>query len=357
MTRRVEPQKEPVRVALIGCGAVARIYYAPALEFLEERGRIRVVRVFDPDSAAMNQLARRFSTAKPLLRIQDLTDVRLAIVASPPRFHSSQAIQALQSGAAVLCEKPLAHSIPDAEAMVATARETGGVLAVGFVRRWLPAVQTIRMVLKAGLLGSLSCVSCFEGASFQWPARSRFFFQPSEGGGVLADTGPHVFDLFLWWFGWPTTVEYEDDALGGVEANCRFRLSYGSEFQVTGRLSRDWEVTNAYYLEGSKGWLRWKVAEPEQVEMGVHGSVEKIVLRREDSDCTLRPTFESGFIRQITNVIECSEGRANVVASADDGLAAMRLAARCCDVRKPMRMGWLTDEERRAMSTPAWVRS
>jgi len=57
-----------------------------------------------------------------------------------------------------------------------------------------------------------------------WKVASDFMFRKEAGGGVLADTGAHLLDLLLWWLGDYESVEYCDDAVGGVEADCE--LSY-----------------------------------------------------------------------------------------------------------------------------------
>jgi predicted dehydrogenase len=68
-------------------------------------------------------------------------------------------------------------------------------------------------------------VEAFEGGQFDWPVRSTgYFTRAQSGGGVLQDIGTHVLDLLAWWFGEPEALLYEDDAMGGVEANCRIRV-------------------------------------------------------------------------------------------------------------------------------------
>jgi myo-inositol 2-dehydrogenase / D-chiro-inositol 1-dehydrogenase len=337
---------------------VSWLYHAPALEHLERLGLVSVVGIFDPDDAAVTRMARRFPKAVRMTSALDLTGARLAIIASPPACHATQTIHALRAGVAVLCEKPLAASIADARAMIAAQQETGGVLAVNFVRRWLPAVHTVRSVLRANLLGAVRRVSCFEGGPFRWPARSAFFFQQSGGGGVLADIGVHVFDLLVSWFGMPSDLEYEDDAIGGVEANCRFRLSYDSDLEIMGRLSRDWELPNAYDFECSRGRMRWTVADADRVEVRLLNSDELLVLASRHIEHSVHgqvfpSSFERCFVHQIVNVIDGADGTASLVAPADDGLTAMRLIAQCYTERRPMRMEWLSDVERRNLPMPA----
>src|SRR5690242_11656729 len=103
----------PVMVALVGCGAVASCYYAPALAALEGEGVVRVAALLDPDPRAIDELRRAFPAARAVDDVAGLGHerVELAIVASPPRLHAQQTIAALQAGVAVLCEKPMATTV------------------------------------------------------------------------------------------------------------------------------------------------------------------------------------------------------------------------------------------------------
>jgi len=248
----------PCRVAIAGCGAVTRLYYAPALAALAESGEIELAGVFDPDRPSAEAVARRLG-ARAVDGLDDLLahGVELVIVASPPAAHAAQAIAAIESGADVLCEKPLAPTLVAAQAMVAAAERSSRCLSVGHVRRQFPATQAIRDILGSGLIGDIRAVTCFEGGPFDWPiAGPAYFSRAASGGGVLLDLGPHVFDLLTWWLGSPHGQSAEDDAMGGIEANCRVRLDYGS-FAADIRLSRDWARPNLYRFEGTKGRLEW----------------------------------------------------------------------------------------------------
>src|SRR5262245_22506165 len=196
-----------VRIALVGCGAVSRLYYGPALRELSRAGRADVRILVDPDSASAESLRTLFPGARVRPDATDLAadQIDLAIVASPPRLHAPLAIPLLRNGVAVLCEKPLAPSVADAEAMIEAAESAKRVLAVGLVRRFLPACQTVRAMIAQGSLGELLSFRFAEGGKFRWPVRSPDYFQRGGGfaGGVLADIGAHLLDLLIWWMGEP----------------------------------------------------------------------------------------------------------------------------------------------------------
>ncbi len=94
-----------------------------------------------------------------------------------------------------------------------------------------------------------------EGMIYDWPVASDFMFRRDMGGGVLADTGAHVLDLLMYWLGDHASVEYKDDAAGGVEADCELRLTMASGAKGVVRLSRTRNLRNTWILEGERGTL------------------------------------------------------------------------------------------------------
>jgi predicted dehydrogenase len=349
-----------VKIALVGCGSVSFIYHAPALVQLEQSGVVRVGGIFDPDGEAVARLTERFPSARRMSSPDDLSGMELAIVASPPAFHARQSIDALRAGVTVLCEKPMASSVKEGDAMIAAAAESRGLLAIALVRRFLPATQAIRSILANRMLGELRNVTCFEGGPFRWPARSPSFFDRSQGG-VLLDVGAHMLDLLIWWLGVPDGVDYEDDAMGGVEANCRFVLRYDSGIRVVGRLSRDWELPNRYLFDCAKGWMSWMPTEPESVQIGFHDASFALGAELRDRAVSFgRPVagrksinFEQAFMFQIRNVLDAMFRHASLVAPGADALKSLHLIDECYRHRKLMNMAWFTDIESARARTEA----
>lgn len=341
-----------VNIAVLGCGSVTSIYYAPALVQLERSQLVRVAALFDPDREALLQVGQQFPSARRMRNSKDLADTDLAIVASPPQHHAAQSIDALRAGVAVLCEKPMALSLSEGEAMIAAAEDTGGLLAVGLVRRFLPATQAIRLILANRMLGDLRSVACFEGGPFRWPARATSFFDRSQGG-VLLDIGPHVLDLLVWWLGVPHAVEYEDDAMGGVAANCRFLLRYASGLRVEGHLSRDWELPNRYYFDCVSGWMNWTPMEPGFVQIGFHDAPFTMNAElHQNSICFGQPvagrraiTFEQAFIAEIDNLVQVLRGKASPVVPTVEALTSLRVMDQCLQQRTLMKIPWFAESE------------
>src|SRR5262245_61123777 len=135
------------KVILIGCGAVAEVLYAPVIREFLARGEIHDVLVIDQSKTRLEQVRRMLPDASghtSLLEIQQELDGSLAIVALPNDLHAPVTIQALQNGAHVLCEKPMARTAEECDRMLNAAATIDRILAVGHFRRFYPVTRLIR---------------------------------------------------------------------------------------------------------------------------------------------------------------------------------------------------------------------
>jgi predicted dehydrogenase len=345
-----------VQIGLVGCGAVSRLYYTPALKELEKLKLLRVKALFDPNPENVAQLNKAFPSAVQVRNVSELSkrDIDLAIVASPPCYHTEQTIQLLQSGLSVLCEKPMATSVAEGEAMIEAASTAEGVLAIGLFRRFLPATQTIRKVLSLNILGKVKNFYCYEGDKFRWPVQSASYFQKGAAqGGVLLDIGVHVLDLVTWWFGQPIEVRYEDDAMGGIEANCRIRLRFAQGFAGEVQLSRDWPLPNRHVIQCTKGWLSWNANEAESIQVGFYDADFALSSQLYENRLkTILPTlgqpafnFQQSFVGQLRNVIAAIRGTEQLVVPGEQALQSLKLIEYCYRHRTLMPMPWLSQQE------------
>jgi predicted dehydrogenase len=348
---------QKVRVALVGCGAVARLYYAPALRELEASGRLNVVAIVDPNPLNAAHIQAQFPTSAWSRDLAELRthEVNLAVVASPHSMHAEHSIRLLNAGVSVLCEKPMATSVADAQAMMDAAKSASGILAIGMLRRFFPATQTIRRLLALNVLGEITSFQFSEGdASFHWPIASPSYFRRSHAhGGVLLDIGVHALDLMLWWLGDPIDTVYQDDAMGGIEVNCRLRCTFSQGAVGEVRLSRDCALANRYTLRGTNGWLTWTVNQADGFELGFEktahllkaGLHEALHVIPHPGPGKAALNFEQSFVSQLSNVIDAMSKTESLLVPATEGIRALRLVEHCYRHRRLMPMPWLNQRE------------
>jgi predicted dehydrogenase len=348
-------QSQPVKIALIGCGAVSKLYYSPALQELERNNLLQVKTLFDPDAKNVMELQKNFPLATRVNNLEEISakEIDIAIIASPPQFHSQQTIQLLKSGLSVLCEKPMAATVAEAETMIEAASSASGLLAIGLFRRFFPATQTIQKILSLNILGEIKSFSFSEGGYFQWPVQSPSYFKKPTAHGVLMDVGVHLLDLMIWWFGNPIEVIYEDDAMGGIEVNCRLQCKFEQGYIGKIRLSRDCILPNSYLIHGTKGWLNWNVNDaPNKIQLGFEDSSFAIDAQIHDVDPRnpFSPgepafNFEQSFTSQICNLIAAIKGKGSLRIPGEEAIKSLKIIESCYKNRNLMPMPWLSASE------------
>lgn len=189
-----------IKVAIIGCGKISEVRHAPEYK---ENPDCELVGYYDTDPARARALAdqfggRVFATLDELLS----SDVDAVSVCVANVYHAETAIKALRAGKHVLCEKPMATTLADCEAMVAAAREADKFLMIGQNQRLARAHAEGKKILDSGEVGSLIA---FE-TSFRHPGpegwtglkNSWFFDKKTAAFGAMADLGVHKTDLICW---------------------------------------------------------------------------------------------------------------------------------------------------------------
>lgn len=243
-----------MHLAIIGCGAVTRNLYLPAIQMIEG---LRVTLLVDKNRSQAEELARQYNVpfvSETYTDVYGIADA--AIIALPHHLHASVSIELLRKGIHVLVEKPMALTYKECEAMISAAKEGGAVLAVGLMRRFLHAARWVKAVIDSGLIGKIESFDFQEGNVYNWPVASDFFFRKeSAGGGVLIDMGAHTLDLLLWWLGDVEEFSYQDDSYGGIEADCELQLVLKSGAKGIVKLSRMRNLRNTAIIQGQKGKL------------------------------------------------------------------------------------------------------
>ncbi len=148
-----------------------------------------------------------FFTDVPTMLAETRPDV--AVVITPHPAHPALSIACLEAGCHVLVEKPMAIDVASADAMIATARRTGKLLAVNFQQRLRPEIIAARKLIQEGRLGKIQNVDM----KMTW-TRTAIYYRMStwrgtwvgEGGGVLMNQAPHELDLLYHLLGMPSRV-------------------------------------------------------------------------------------------------------------------------------------------------------
>jgi predicted dehydrogenase len=188
------------KVGIVGCGGIANGKHMPALQKLKN---VQMVAFCDiiPERAKKaaaeygQPKARIFADYRELVALPELDVVH---VLTPNKSHAPISIAAMEAGKHVMCEKPMAKTAADAQAMADTARRTGRKLTIGYQNRFRSDSQYLKQMVESGELGEIYFAKAHAIRRRAVPTWGVFLNAEEQGGGPLIDIGTHALDLTLW---------------------------------------------------------------------------------------------------------------------------------------------------------------
>lgn len=262
-----------IRIGVIGCGKIAQVRHIP--EYADNPDA-SLSGFFDFNQERTQELANRYgakaySSANELLADPEIDAVSVCVANNA---HAELSIQALEHGKHVLCEKPMAVTLPDCEAMVESAKRNGKILMIGQNQRLLKAHIQARQLIRDGVIGDiLTFRTTFgHGGPETWsidPGKASWFFDKKKAAmGTMADLGVHKTDLIQFLLGQNivavtsrlATLDKRDAQgnLIGVDDNaiCIYEMENG----ILGTMTASWtyygEEDNTTILYGTKGIMK-----------------------------------------------------------------------------------------------------
>jgi predicted dehydrogenase len=196
-------------VGLIGCGEFSSLH----LDGLVRCRHVGPVIAADPDEEALERTHRRYGIIK-----RTETDWRAVIeddavdvvdIVTPHDTHREIAVAALEAGKHVICEKPIARTLEEADAMLAAAEASEGRLLLALPQVYFPAIARAKEIVESGEIGRafLAVFSIYDD-EFERMSDPEHWKGSLEraGGGVLIDAGYHPLYVLLHMFGRPQSV-------------------------------------------------------------------------------------------------------------------------------------------------------
>jgi len=226
-----------IKVAVLGSGQMGE----NVIRHLADSPSVHSITIFDrhPERMEALQQRHRVETSASLERLLQDPDIRLVFITASNNAHKELAIAALEAGKAVMCEKPMATTLADAEAMVAAADRTNGFLQIGFELRYSHLYTAVKDWIDRGLLGRVLNTHCFYcsgawGRHDVWRAASR------TSGGMFGEKLSHYVDLTRWWIGGDVEEVYATCAPNVISYyevhdnfHCTYRFKNGAVSQLT----------------------------------------------------------------------------------------------------------------------------
>jgi UDP-N-acetyl-2-amino-2-deoxyglucuronate dehydrogenase len=207
---------DTVGIGIVGAG---KIFEQHAIACNSLGGRAKLLALADIDEARLQKAADQYSipfAAGDYRSLLDRNDIDVITVCTPPVLHERVAVDALEAGKFVICEKPLAHTLESADRIIAVAKKHPGKLSTVYQFRYLPEVQRTLWLRDHGRMGKLLFGRFHRFAKFEAPARpakdgksakpakkrSPWWGQwQTAGGGVVMTQLIHEIDLMQHIFG------------------------------------------------------------------------------------------------------------------------------------------------------------
>jgi predicted dehydrogenase len=188
-----------LRVAVIGTGFGSRVQLPGFLSHAETN----VVALCGRSETKTKHIAAQYGVRAVYTDYEQmLVDVvpDVVSVVAPPRLHNAMAIAALQMGAHVLCEKPLAMNVAEGQEMLDVAQHYGRTHVVDHEFRYLPARYYQRVLVDQGYVGEPVLLEATYMSAMRWDAQRpwSWWMDASQGGGLLGAIGSHFIDAFRW---------------------------------------------------------------------------------------------------------------------------------------------------------------
>lgn len=196
-----------LRVGIVGAGFIGVKGHLPGYQ---RHPGTEVMAICDENGERARDLANEHAIPRIFTDYGEMllsADLDVVSVCTPNALHAPVTIAALDAGAHVICEKPMALTVAEAERMVAAARRADRKLTIAFHNRFRPSCQVLKQFVEAGILGEIyyATVSMLRRSGI--PGYGSWFTNKDlAGGGALIDNGVHGLDLALWFMGHPRPV-------------------------------------------------------------------------------------------------------------------------------------------------------
>ncbi len=213
-----------------------------------------VVAIADPNASLRQDIARRMKIPAAYADLETLLAQEqpdIVSIAVPNDLHAPLAVQAMEAGVHVLCEKPMAHTLADARRMQEAAERTGQRLMINFSFRFSATARALKAVVKEGRLGDIYYARSVWHRRDGIPGRTGWFSDRARsGGGPLIDLGVHRLDLALWLMGYPRPI-----SVSAVDFNARGTRRMGAGFSVEDMAAAFIRLDSGAVLSLEASWI------------------------------------------------------------------------------------------------------
>jgi len=307
------------RIVIVGLGSIGRRH----ARLLAARGDV-TVELCDPSEGMIEQAKKEAGDLKVHSDYRKALESKpgYVLIATPQTLHADQSIAALVSGAHVLCEKPIADTVENAQRMLDAASGSDKVLSIAYMMHFHPIQQRVREMIRSGELGQILHVH-YRVGSYITLVNSQSRYQRTLAGALLMDYA-HQPDLLYWWLGEVPKGVY----VAGVESGkfefssnpnaLSVTLDYASPMIATLNLNyAQMPQRHEFEIVGDKAWVLVDIDE------------RTIRIGRREGQTVERETFtverDEMYVKEHDAFFAASAGKRAVESPADEAIVSMKI--------------------------------
>lgn len=312
------------RVGIIGAGLIGS-WHAARWQNLP----VEFVGFYDHTPENAERAAKEFGVGTFNSLDALLANVDLVDVCTPTPAHKEGVLAAAAAGKAVVCEKPIARHLKDAEEMIKACETAGVPLFIAHVVRFFPQYAKAKALQDAGELGRPGVLRTVRAGSFPRPDPDTWYNSFEEGGGVVMDLSIHDLDFARWLFGDVERIFARGLTFAGQSMRDHSLITLRFKNGAIGHIEGSWasppgQFRTALEVAGEGSLLEWDSSDPSpftlQLDTAKTGD-EKIP----GADNPLAATDDPYYL-ELKHVLESLDADEPFLISPHDGLMALKLS-------------------------------
>lgn len=313
-------QSKKLQLAVIGCGAIFENNHLPALI----NSKIwQLAFLVDNDHKRIKQFAAK-SNCGFSVNVKDIpSNIDACLIATPNYLHAQQSIDLLERGYHVICEKPMALNLCEAESVLQSAKNSNKHYFIVHQKRFQQNVLYLKKHFMANDI--VKAIDISLGNKFGWVSRTFFYDSPQKaGGGALLDLGVHLIDLLLSL--WDTieinesffSTTFKTNPIIDTGATCIGTIN--KNIPLTLRVSRITTLSNSIKIKYLSHEIELSLNDPNQISIKMNSDCN---CKRIDFEITDEKDSFAIYWENVADVIFENNPIANP-SKIQDGIEVMR---------------------------------
>ena len=326
-TRAGAAPSRKIGYAIVGLGSYATRQIMPNFAGCDHA---RIVALVSGTPAKLDSYGTQYGipathrySYKDFDRIRDNPDIDAVYIILPNSLHAEYVVRAAQAGKHVMCEKPMATSVAECQAMIAACAKAGKKLMIGYRSRFEPYNRLAIDLARNGHVGPTRFITADHG--FPIRAGQWRLDRPLSGGGSMMDIGIYSLNAARYLTGEePVEVravestDRSDPRFKTVEDRISFLLRFPSGI-IANCISSYSSSHNSYRITGTQGWIDMEPATPYEGQA--------MTIRKDGvmAPRTLPASPKNQFAGQLDHLAECILKGGTPIVPGEEGLADMRV--------------------------------